>query len=74
MKPASKSKECTRHVKVKRPLYQYVLAACCTQIIVDRLHALGMLIAKRNSARLLISSRSGRCSFELLKNGHDMPS
>ena len=44
-----------------------LLANILKKEIFDKLHALGMLIAKCNSAMLVISSRSGKCSCELLK-------
>jgi len=59
MTPTRKSEEYTRHVKGQgRPLPVCISCMLHGNVLkkesVDKLHALGMLIAKRNSAMLVI--------------------
>ena len=66
MKPASKSKECPRMSKVKRPaftMYRLHAARKHTQLrkkLLTDYMLFGMLIAKRKSAMVVTSGRSGR--------------
>ena len=64
MKSVRKSKECTRHVKSQETLLPVCIgcmlhANLLKKEIVDRLHALDMLIAKSNSAVCHISDLAG---------------